>query len=161
IGPFRIYGLMQSLADTVKLIWKEEVVPEGANKVMYHIAPIFGVFTALLVASALPFGNDVTVFGHKIGLSVIRLDVGFLLIFAISSLAVYAITLAGWASNNKYSLLGSLRASAQMISYEIPLGMSLLPIVLIYGTLDLNEIVMQQGWFWQWGVFKAPVSFLL
>ena len=162
IGPWRLWGLIQSLADTVKLVWKEEVVPEGANKFMYQIAPIFSVFPAFLIASAIPYGNDVKLFGYNFGLSVIRVDVGFLFIFAISSLGVYAVTLAGWASNNKYSLLGALRASAQMISYEIPLGMSLLPIVILYKSLDLNEIILGQGAFiWNWGVVKAPVSFLL
>lgn len=161
IFHWRVYGLMQSFADTIKLIWKEEVVPEGANKVMYQLAPIFVVFPAFLVACAIPFGNDFTIFGRTFGMSVIRLDVGFLFIFAISSLAVYGIALAGWASNNKYSLLGALRASAQMISYEIPLGMSLLPIVIIFGTLDMNEIIVQQSNIWQWGIFRAPVSFLL
>lgn len=163
VGLFkwRLYGLIQSLADTVKLIWKEEVVPEGANKIMYQLAPIFAVFPAFLVASAIPFGNDFTVFGRTFSMSVIRVDVGFLFILAISSLAVYGVSLAGWASNNKYALLGSLRASAQMISYEIPLGMSLLPIVIIYGSLDLNEIILGQAHIWQWGIFRAPVSFML
>ena len=162
IFKFRLYGLLQSAADAIKLIFKEEIVPRGANKVVYHIAPIFGVFTAFLVACAIPYGNDIMVFGEKVSLSPIRLDVGFLFIFAISSLAVYAVTLAGWASNNKYSLLGSLRASAQMISYEIPLGMSLIPLVIIYGTLDLNKMVVAQSAFpWSWGIIKAPISFLL
>ncbi len=162
IFQWRLYGLIQSLADTVKLVFKQEVVPRGANKVAYHMAPIFGVFTALLIACAIPFGNDLMIFGQKIGLSVVRLDVGFLFILAISSLAVYTVTLAGWSSNSKYALLGSLRASAQMISYEIPLGMSLVPIVVIFGTLDLNQIVVSQGAFpWAWGVVRAPVSFLL
>ncbi len=159
---FRLYGLLQSAADAVKLIFKEEVVPRGANKAVYHIAPIFGVFTAMMVACAIPYGNDISVFGQKVSLSPIHLDVGFLFIFAISSLAVYAVTLAGWASNNKYSLLGSLRASAQMISYEIPLGMSLIPLVVIFGTLDLNKMVLAQSAYpWSWGVVKAPISFLL
>lgn len=163
VGLFqwRLYGLLQSLADAIKLIWKEEVVPTGANRAMYHIAPLFGVFPALLVASAIPYGPDITAFGHKVSLSVVRLDVGFLFIFAVSSLAVYGVTLAGYASNSKYSLLGSLRASAQMISYEIPLGLSLIPVVLIYGTLDLSDIVAQQTMPWNWGVVKAPVSFVL
>jgi NADH-quinone oxidoreductase subunit H len=161
IFKFRLYGLLQSLADTVKLIFKEEVVPDGAHKIFYHLAPVFCVFPAFLVACAIPYGPDLNIFGYVIPLSVIRVDVGFLFIFAIASLAVYGVTLAGWASNNKYSLLGSLRASAQMISYEIPLGMSLIPIVLIYGTLDLGEIVKAQSTFFQWGVFSAPFSFLL
>src|SRR5690606_35567278 len=109
VGLFkwRLYGLLQSLADAVKLIWKEEVVPTGANKPLYHIAPIFGVFTAFLIASAIPYGNDVNLFGYVIPLSIISVDVGFLFILAISSLAVYGVTLAGFASNNKYSLLAS------------------------------------------------------
>lgn len=158
---FRLYGLLQSAADAVKLIWKEEVVPNGANKVIYHIAPIFAVFPALLIASAVPYGPDITLFGYRIPLSIINLDVGFLFIFAVSSLAVYGVTLAGYASNSKYSLMGSLRASAQMISYEIPLGMSLIPIVLIYGTLNLNEMVLAQNNVLNWGIVRAPVSFLL
>ena len=164
VGLFnwRLYGLLQSLADAIKLIWKEEVVPEGTNKAFYHIAPIFGVFPAFLIACVVPFGADITVFGVTIPLSVVRLDVGFLFVFAISSLAVYAVTLAGWASNNKYALLGALRASAQMISYEIPLGLSLIPVVLLFGTLDLNSIVLAQGAMpWGWGVVKAPISFFL
>jgi len=163
VGLFkwRLYGLLQSFADAVKLIFKEEVVPAGAHKGFYHIAPIFNVFPAFMIACAIPFAPDITVFGHKITLSIVNVDVGFLFIFAISSLAVYGITLAGWSSNNKYSLMGALRASAQMISYEIPLGMSLIPIVLIYGTLDLNEIVIAQTSIFKWGVFTAPVSFLL
>lgn len=164
VGLFkwRLYGLLQSLADAVKLIWKEEVVPHGANKFFYHIAPIFNVFPAILISMAIPYAHDITLFGYTIPLSVVSLNVGFLFIFAVSSLGVYGITIAGWASNSKYTLLGSLRASAQMISYEIPLGLSLIPIVLIYGTLDLNEIVLAQGTnVFHWGIFTAPLSFAL
>ena len=161
IFKWRLYGLLQSAADAVKLIFKEEVVPEGAQKAFYHIAPIFSVFPAFLIAMAIPYGPDITVMGYTIPLSIIRVDVGFLFIFAVSSLAVYGVILAGWASNNKYSLLGALRASAQMISYEIPLGMSLIPIVLLYGTLDLNKIVEAQAHIWQWGVVLSPISFVL
>lgn len=158
---FRLYGLLQSAADAVKLIWKEEVVPDGANRAIYHIAPIFALFPALLIASAVPYGPDITVLGYKIPLSIISLDVGFLFIFAVSSLAVYGVTLAGYAANSKYSLMGSLRASAQMISYEIPLGLSLIPIVLIYDTLDLNEMVLAQSNILNWGIIRAPISFML
>lgn len=158
---FRLYGIVQPLADTIKLIMKEEVVPEGAQKAFYHLAPIFSVFPAFLIAMAIPYGPDIHAFGFDVPLSIIRVDVGFLFIFAVSSLAVYGVTIAGWASNNKYSLLGSLRASAQMISYEIPLGMSLIPIVLIYGSLDLNKIVEAQNHVWLWGVFLSPISFVL
>lgn len=156
---FRLFGLLQPLADTIKLIFKEEIVPDAAHKFFFHLAPVFSVFPALLIITAVPFANDTIIGGYLIPMSVVNLDVGFLFILAISSIAVYGIALAGWASNNKYSLLGGLRASAQMISYEIPLGMSLIPIVLIYGTLDLNEIVLQQNTVW--GVFLAPISFVL
>lgn len=159
IFKFRLYGLMQSLADAVKLIFKEEVVPTGAAKAFYHIAPIFSVFPAITIAMCIPYAPNLTMFGQVIPLSVIRVDVGFLFILAISSLGVYGVTIAGWASNNKYSLLGGLRASAQMISYEIPLGLSLVPIVLIYNSLDLHVIVERQNILW--GVFLSPVSFLL
>lgn len=158
---FRLYGVLQALADTIKLIFKEEVVPTGAQKAFYHLAPVFSVFPAFLIAMAIPYGPDIQAFGHTIPLSVVRVDVGFLFILAISSLAVYGVTIAGWASNNKYALLGSLRASAQMISYEIPLGMSLIPIVLIYGSLDLNKIVEAQTNVWTWGIFLSPISFVL
>lgn len=163
VGLFnwRLYGLLQTLADTIKLIFKEEVVPTGAQKAFYHLAPIFAVFPAFLIAMVIPYGPDIQAFGFTVPLSVIRVDVGFLFMLAISSLAVYAVTIAGWASNNKYSLLGSLRASAQMISYEIPLGMSLIPPVLIYGSLDLNKIVEAQAHVWQWGAFLSPISFVL
>lgn len=161
LGPirWRLLGLIQPLADTVKLIFKEEVVPAGANKIFYHLAPVFATFPVFLIAAAIPFGNDFTVAGYTIPMSIIEVDVGFLFILAISSIGVYGISLAGWSSNNKYSLLGALRASAQMISYEIPLGMSLIPIVLIYGTLNLNDIVLGQSQIW--GVFLAPVSFVI
>lgn len=156
---FRLFGLFQSLADAIKLIFKEEVVPDGANKFFFHAAPVFALFPALLVATAIPFGPDITVMGYRVPLSITSVDVGFLFIFAIASISVYGIALAGWACNNKYSLIGSLRASAQMISYEIPLGLSLIPAVLVYGTLNLNEIVLAQGTVW--GVFLMPVSFLI
>jgi len=161
IFKWRLYGLLQSAADAVKLIFKEEVVPTGAHKAFYHIAPIFSVFPAIAIAMAIPYGPDLHVFGYTIPLSVIRVDVGFLFIFAISSLGVYGMTIAGWASNNKYSLLGAIRASAQMVSYEIPLGMSLIPIVLLYGTLDLNKIVEAQQHIWHWGILLSPISFVL
>ncbi len=158
---FRLFGLIQPLADTIKLIFKEEVVPTGAHKFFYHIAPVFSLFTSLMVAAAIPFGPPLVILGRTITLSVVNLDVGFLFIFALSSLGVYGITLAGYSSNNKYSLMGALRAAAQMISYEIPLGLSLIPIVIIFGTLDLNSIVVAQANVWDWGIFRAPISFFL
>ncbi len=161
VFQFRIWGLMQAIADAVKLIFKEEIVPAVANRRFFHIAPMIGVIPALLTASAIPFGPDIELFGYVVPLTVINVDAGFLFILAISSLGVYGITLAGWASNNKYSLLGSLRSSAQMVSYEIPLGLSLIPLVMIFSTFKLNDIVVSQNNILGWGVFLAPISFFL
>ena len=156
---WRMWGLLQSLADAIKLIFKEEIVPIGAHPRLFQLAPLLGVIPAFLIAAVIPFGQTLTVAGITVPLSVVQLDVGFLFILAVSSLGVYGVAIAGWAANSKYPLLGSLRASAQMISYEIPLGLSLIPIVLIYGTLDLNSIVEAQANVW--GIFKAPVSFMI
>ncbi len=156
---FRLFGLLQPAADAVKLIFKEEVTPDEANKTFYHLAPVLAMFPAILVVMAIPYGNDFKLGPYTIPMSIIRVDVGFLFILAMSSIAVYGVSIAGWASNNKYSLLGALRASAQMISYEIPLGLSLIPIILIYQTFDLNQIVLQQTN--MWGIFQAPISFVI
>lgn len=163
VGLFkwRLWGLLQSAADAVKLIFKEEIVPDKANKIFFHVAPLFSLFPVLLIAAVIPYGNDIVVMGYTIPLHILKIDVGFLFILALASLAVYGVTLSGWACNNKYSLLGSMRASAQMISYEIPMGLSLIPIVLIFDTLDLGSIVRQQSSFLEWGIFKAPISFFL
>lgn len=163
VGLFRwrLWGLLQSLADAIKLIFKEESVPEGANKAFFHLAPVFSIFPVFLVLCAIPFGEALQIGSYIVPLSIIKLNVGFLFILAMAGMAIYGITLSGWASNNKYALLGSLRASAQMISYEIPLGLSLIPIVLIYNSLDLTEIVRQQDSIFRWGVVLSPVSFLI
>jgi NADH-quinone oxidoreductase subunit H len=161
IFKWRLWGLIQSLADTIKLLFKEEAAPKSANKIFYHIAPILGLIPSLLAICALNFGNDIIVWGKTIPLQVINLNVGFLFILAISGMGIYGIAIAGWASNNKFSLLGSLRASAQMISYEIPMGLSLIPIVLIFQSLDLGEITKAQSNLSSWGIFCAPISFFI
>lgn len=163
VGLFkwRMWGLLQSLADAIKLIFKEESVPKGANTAYFHLAPVFSIFPVFLVLCAIPFGEALHIGPYTIPLSIIKLNVGFLFIIAMAGMAIYGITLSGWASNNKYALLGSLRASAQMISYEIPLGLSLIPIVLIYNSLDLTEIVRQQDSIFRWGVILSPISFLI
>ena len=122
---------------------------------------MLGLAPALIILCSIPFGEHVVVAGYTIPLQVIRLDVGFLIILAFSGMGIYGVVLSGWASASKFSLLGSLRASAQMVSYEIPLGLSLIPIVLIYDSVDLTEIVRSQGHVWEWGACLAPVSFLL
>lgn len=170
VGIFglRLFGFGQPLADTIKLLFKEDVVPRHVDRFFFILAPVITAVTGLLALACIPFGAYVEVLGHHINLQAISLNAGFLVIFAISSLGVYGVALAGWSSNNKYSLLGGLRASAQMISYEIGMGLSLLPIVLIFGTLDMQKIIFMQshgellfGFLPAWGVFFAPVSFVI
>jgi NADH-quinone oxidoreductase subunit H len=152
IGPNRAgrWGVLQPLADGIKLIFKEELVPDRAYKVVFILAPIITVIPALVILAVVPFGDTVTLFGRQISLSVADLNVGILYIMAIASISVYGIVLAGWASNNKYAMLGGMRSSAQMISYELALGLALLGPVLIAGSMSLHDIVKTQaeiGWF--------------
>ncbi|MBI2602053.1 MAG: NADH-quinone oxidoreductase subunit NuoH [Deltaproteobacteria bacterium] len=158
---WRLWGLFQAVADAIKLIFKEEAVPAMANKWFFHLGPVFSVFPAFLVLSAMPFGEYIEVMGYQISLVAVQVNVGFLFILAMAGMAIYGVALSGWASTSKYTLLGALRASAQMISYEIPLGLSLIPIALVYNSLDLTEIVKGQSHFWQWGIFLSPLSFII
>jgi NADH-quinone oxidoreductase subunit H len=135
VGPF---GLLQPLADVGKLLFKEEFIPADANKVIFHIAPMLAVFPAIVTLSIVPFGPPPM-------FQVTDINVGVLLFLAMSSLGVYAITLGGWASNNKYALLGGLRSSAQMISYELAMGLSLIPVILEASSMSLNHIVDAQA----------------
>lgn len=156
LGPNRVgpAGLLQPIADLLKFIFKEDVVPGHVNKVMYVIAPAAVLVPALIVFCVVPYAK---------GMAIAELNVGILLVFAIASLGVYGITIGGWASNSKYSLLGGVRASAQMISYELALGLSVVPVLLAAGTLNLEEIVLWQaenGWFALW-LFPAFVIFLV
>ena len=163
VGLFkwRLWGLLQSLADAIKLIFKEESVPEEANKVFFHLAPVLSLIPSFLALMALSFGHHIILFDQVIPLQVIKLNVGFLFILGVSGMAIYGVVLAGWASSNKFSLLGSLRAAAQMVSYEIPMGLSLIPLVLIYNSLELNHIVEAQSNTFHWGIFLAPISFVV
>jgi NADH-quinone oxidoreductase subunit H len=164
VGPNRVgpAGLFQPIADAIKLLFKEEFLPDKANKVLFSIAPLLSFITACMAIAVIPVGDFLTIGGNKIDLVISDLNVGILYIFALSSLAVYGIVLAGWSSNSKYSLLGGLRSSAQMISYEIGLGMSLVGILMMSGTFSIAEIVRQQsGSILNWYFFKQPVAFLL
>ncbi len=163
MGPSRVgpHGLLQPLADVIKLITKEGVMPPHVNKVFYLMAPFLAVFMALLSISVIPFGGEIKAFGYQTWLQLTDLNVGVLFILAISSMGVYGIALGGWASNNKYSLLGGLRSSAQMISYELPLSLAIASPLLIVGTLSLREIVQAQSGFYfgilpRWTIFAAP-----
>jgi NADH-quinone oxidoreductase subunit H len=163
-GPNRVgpWGLFQSFADGIKLFFKEEIIPEQADKPLYLLAPMLSIIAALVVLAIIPFGPTVHVFGRDINMSVTDLNIGILFFFAIASLGVYGIVMAGWSSNNKYSLLGGIRSSAQMLSYEISLGLSVAGVLLLAGTFDLRTIAQQQaGGFWNWYVFQQPLGFVL
>jgi NADH-quinone oxidoreductase subunit H len=179
ISIIKELGLAHFLADSIKLILKENMIPDGANKFLHTLAPVLILLPALLSWAAVPFMDqyctgsiqvmpnyqEVCADGEwKNYFQIMNLNVALLYSFAIVSVSVYAI--AGWASNNKYSLLGGLRSSAQMISYEVTMGLSLAGIIMLYGTLDFNEMIRMQGtqlWGWlpQWGIFLQPVAFFI
>jgi NADH-quinone oxidoreductase subunit H len=151
VGPNRAgpAGLFQPLADGVKLIFKEEMIPASADRWTFIIAPMLAAIPAFVVFAVIPFGGTVNLFGIPVNLTLApNLNVGILYVLAITSVSVYGIVLAGWASNSKYSMLGGLRSSAQMISYELAMGLSLVALVVVTGTLDMNDIVEQQKLVW-------------
>ena len=144
-----ISGLLQPLADGLKGLLKEDLVPDHVRKFFFCIAPALTAVPAFLTLCVIPFGSSITLFGENIKLVVADIDAGPLFVFAIASLSVYGITFAGWASNNKYSFLGGVRSCAQMISYEIALGLSIIPVLMVFGQLNLSDIVQYQadnGW---------------
>ncbi len=160
---FHFFGLIQPIADGLKLFLKEDFTPDHVRKAFYWLAPALTVVPALITVCVVPFGPDVTLFGRTEKLVIADIDIGPLFVFAISSLTVYGITLAGWSSNSKFPFIGGVRSTAQMISYEICLGLSVIPVLLFFGTLNLNDIVQYQadnGWlllpFWTDGHFSLP-----
>jgi NADH-quinone oxidoreductase subunit H len=162
----RLLGLFHPLADAVKMFTKEDTIPAGADRVLHTLAPFFSVFFALAAFAAIPFGDRVLLGGRVIELQVAKIDAGLLYIFAMLSLGVYGVILAGFASRNNYALLGGLRATAQMISYEIALGIAIIGVVMVYGTMDLQELVRGQGklaggWLPLWGIVVQPVAFFV
>lgn len=162
------FGIVNTLvADPIKFLLKEDVRPAGADKLLHTLAPILSVIPALAAFAVLPFG-DVLILedGSHINLQAAALNVGMLYVLAMASLGVYGVVLAGWASNNRWSLLGGIRGSAQMISYEIAMGLALIGVVLVYDTLDLQAMARAQGhmifgWIPAWGVIYQPVGFLI
>jgi len=162
IGPNRVgpAGLLQPIADGLKFLFKEDVVPGHVEKVLYVLAPALTLVPAFLVMAVIPFGPPVAVLGRQVPLVIADLDVGILFVFAISSLSVYGITFAGWASNSKYAMLGGVRSSAQMISYEICLGLSVVGVFMAAGTLRLMDVVVAQA-DGTWNVFAQPLGFLV
>ena len=152
LGPHRVgmNGLLQPIADGIKLFFKEDVIVTAADKVVYHLAPFIIVSTALLTVAVIPFGDSVKIFSHDMPLRIADINIGLLYIFALSSLGVYGIVLAGWSSNNKYALMGGLRSAAQMVSYELPLGLATIGVLMQSESLSLAKIVQAQatqGWF--------------
>jgi len=180
IGPFKAWGITHFLADALKFIFKEDYVPGKAHKFFFMWAPIMSMSPALIVAAIIPFGAPLcwgemretvgygNVCAQPVGLQIARLDIGLLFYFAISSLSVYGATLAGWASHNKWAMMGGLRASSQMMSYEVTMGMAVLGAFLVYGSLEPGAIVEQQSHILSfsnfgssWGIFMQPLAFLL
>ncbi len=166
IFGIRAFGLMHIFSDALKMFFKEDYVPPGGDKVLHTAAPIISLFFALMTFAAIPFGDTLRIAGHTIELQILPLNVGILFVFAMMSLAVYGTFFAGFSSNNKFAFLGGLRASSQMISYEITMGATLIGLLMIFGTLDLAEINRAQGgllWGWlpKWGVILQPIGFLL
>ncbi len=155
-GPF---GLLQPLADGGKMFFKEEITPKNADKALFIFAPALFMFTALITYAVVPWGKDLIINGRTFSLQVADLNIGILYSFGIASIGVYGVLIGGWASNNKFSLLGAIRASSQMISYELALGMSIIPIVMMTESLSLREIVeAQQG---TWNIFLQPLAFII
>lgn len=161
LGPNRVgpLGLLQPIADGIKLLCKERFQPDNIEVFTYWLAPGISLFLSLFVFVLIPVGGTVELWGRQVTLQIADVNVGIVFLLAFSSLAVYGVVLSGWASNNRYSLLGSLRATAQMISYEIPMGISLLTVVLAAGTLSLGDIVDAQKH--QWFIWTQPISFLI
>ncbi len=154
-------GLLTPIADLVKLLFKEDFIPAAAHKPLYLLAPLMAFIPAMLPLAVIPFGSSINLFGRDINLVVSDFNLGLLFILAMTSLGIYGIIMAGWSPNSKFSLLGGLRSSAQMISYEIGLGMSLIGVIMLAGTLNLVDIVEQQSSILDWYIVKQPVGFVL
>jgi NADH-quinone oxidoreductase subunit H len=161
VGPDRAgpFGILQPIADGVKMFLKEDFIPAKADKWLFIIGPGIAMFTALITSAVIPWGPKLHLFGRDIVLQVADINIGILYVFGVISIGVYGIMIGGWASNNKYSLYGAIRASSQMISYELAMGVSAITIVLLSGSLSLNDIVAQQSGVWN--IVYQPVAFLI
>lgn len=168
VGPHRAGwgGMFQPLADGAKMFFKEEIIPTQSNRFLFIAGPSLALFTALIGSAVIPFGQTLTFGDTVVELQVADINVGILYIFGVVSLGVYGIMIGGWASNNKFSLMGAIRAASQNISYEIAMGLSIIALLMVTQTLQIGEIAKQQTGFWQdgwfsWIVFKQPLGFLL
>lgn len=162
LGPNRAgpFGLLQPLADGIKMFMKEEIIPDVSNKVLFILGPCIAMTTALMTGVVIPWGPDLVFDGVHYPLQITDVNIGVLYVFGVVSIGVYGIMIGGWASNNKYSLLGAIRASSQMISYEVAMGLSIIAIIMMTGTLSIREIVEQQAGA-HWNVFYQPLAFLI
>ena len=156
-GPF---GLLQPLADGLKLFFKEEIIPNFSNKFLFILGPALAMLTAMMTSAIIPWGDKVELFGREISLQITDVNVGVLYVFGVVSLGVYGIMIGSWASNNKFSLMGGLRAASQIISYELAMGISMIALLMVTGTLSLKEMVVQQqaGY---WNIVMQPLGFLI
>lgn len=169
IGPNRagIFGIFQPFADGVKFFLKEEVIPSSADRTLFILGPSISMITALMTSAVIPWGSYLELFGRQISLQITDINIGILYVFAVVSIGVYGIMIGGWASNNKYSLLGALRASSQMISYEIAMGLSIIALIMTTGSLKLGPIVEQQGLAVMgvtgasWNILYQPLGFFI
>jgi NADH-quinone oxidoreductase subunit H len=163
-GPF---GLLQPLADGLKLFMKEEIIPTNSTKFLFMLAPFLFMVTALMTSAVIPWGPDITLSNGKIiSLQVADVNIGILFVFGVVSLGVYGVMLGGWASNNKFSLLSAIRSASQSISYELAMGISLIALLMLAGSLSLRDIAQQQHGFWDdgyftWNFFKQPLGFII
>jgi NADH-quinone oxidoreductase subunit H len=168
LGPNRAgpFGLLQPVADGVKLFMKEEIIPLTSNKFLFILGPSLAMITAMLTSSVIPWGGEINIFGRNISLEVADVNVGILFVFGVVSLGVYGIMIGGWASNNKFSLIAAVRGASQIISYELAMGLSLIALLMMTGSMSLSVIVKQQmsgGWggFLGWNIWYQPVGFLI
>ena len=162
VGPNRAGwgGLLQPLADGMKLFAKEEFEPDTKNRFLFFVGPAIAMSTALMTSAVIPWGDKLEIFGRTVYLQATDIDGSLLYIFAVVSIGVYGIMIGGWASNNKFSLMGAVRAASQMVSYEVAMGLSVIALIMMTGTLSLKEISMQQSG-WHWNVIYQPVGFLI
>ena len=156
-GPF---GLLQPLADGLKLFFKEEIIPNFSSKALFILGPALAMLTAVMTSAVIPWGDKVELFGRTISLQIADINIGILYVFGVVSLGVYGIMIGAWASNNKFSLLGGLRAASQIISYELAMGISLIALLMVTGTLSLKEMVVQQQ-AGHWNFIYQPLGFLI
>jgi NADH-quinone oxidoreductase subunit H len=161
IMGFTALGLFHIIADALKMFTKEDFIPDGANKVLHTLSPIIALVPALVTFAVVPFGGQYTLFDKEVNLVISDLDVGLLFVFAIASLATYGYVIAGWSSNNNWSLLGSMRTASQMISYEVTMGLTIIGVLMVYGTMKLTEIGAAQEDFLRWGFFLQPLGFFM